>query len=268
MAIVGALSAGRAGRKLPVSGGGALPWTPYDLGPDKLLAAFDAENAGSLTIVNGLVSKWADFVTGVEIGQPTTAYRPVYVPDGLNGRPALQYDGSDDGLFATGGFPNLPSGSTPEEVWALARQDGPDSDAVTRGLTSQGGANSTNTDRRIFKTQSSSTLQSVGTIRTGTGSTTITRVNSTSFNGTLAVRGVFDANIELYVNNDAGSVGAAPSMNTTAGRFAVGCNATATPQALWLGLINSVFVTSRLSAAEVSLMWNFLKNRGGLAYNV
>lgn len=69
--------------------------------------------ATDLSVSDGAaVSSWVDRVNGFTVSQATSARRPTFDADGLNGRPALLFDGSDDflGLNASGALSTATQG--------------------------------------------------------------------------------------------------------------------------------------------------------------
>lgn len=79
------------------AGGGAL-WTPAQFG-NALQGWWDAQDAATLTTASGAVSAWADKSgKGRTMSQATAAQRPALLASGIGGKPALQFDGSNDTL--------------------------------------------------------------------------------------------------------------------------------------------------------------------------
>jgi hypothetical protein len=77
------------------AGGGAL-WTPAQITTAMWL---DAQDAATITTISGAVSQWNDKSGNARhVTQSTASQRPAYSATGLNGLPALQFDGSDDFL--------------------------------------------------------------------------------------------------------------------------------------------------------------------------
>lgn len=76
-------------------GGGQL-WRPSNLG-SALALWLDAEDATSITLNGTTVSQWNDKSGNARHAvQGTAANQPTYTTSGLNGKPALTFDGSDD----------------------------------------------------------------------------------------------------------------------------------------------------------------------------
>ena len=82
-------------------GGGAVLWTPADLGA--LLALWlDADDASTITLNGTTVSQWNDKSGNARhASQATAANQPTYTTSGLNGKPVISFDGLDDELITT-----------------------------------------------------------------------------------------------------------------------------------------------------------------------
>jgi hypothetical protein len=77
------------------TGGGAVPWTPADLGAS-LALWLDADDASTITLNGTNVVQWDDKSgNGRNASQPTASFQPTYLATGFNGKPTLQTDGSD-----------------------------------------------------------------------------------------------------------------------------------------------------------------------------
>jgi hypothetical protein len=84
------------------SSGGAPAWTPTALG-SALALWLDAGDASTITLNGSTVSQWNDKSgNGRNASQATAANQPTYTPSGLNGKPVLTFDGSDDFLSFQG----------------------------------------------------------------------------------------------------------------------------------------------------------------------
>ncbi len=71
-------------------------WTPALIATDLWL---DAADSASITTVSGAVSQWSDKSgNGRHLVQSTAAARPLYSATGFNGKPAIDFDGSNDFL--------------------------------------------------------------------------------------------------------------------------------------------------------------------------
>ena len=81
------------------------PWTPADLGSD-LVVWFDANDASTITLNGATVSQWSDKSINLRnITQATTANQPTFLATGLNSKPAISFDGTNDRLL--GSIPGL-----------------------------------------------------------------------------------------------------------------------------------------------------------------
>ena len=86
---------------------GGAPWTPADLGAD-LALWLDADDASTITLNGTNVSQWDDKSgNNRHATQGTAADQPTYSATGLNGKPSLLFDGTNDvmlGVSAQTGF--------------------------------------------------------------------------------------------------------------------------------------------------------------------
>ena len=79
-------------------------WTPDGLGAD-LALWLDADDASTVTLNGSTVSQWDDKSgNGRNASQGSAALQPIYTTNGLNGKPVLSFDGSDDQLTITSPF--------------------------------------------------------------------------------------------------------------------------------------------------------------------
>jgi len=79
-------------------------WTPDGLGTD-LALWLDAADASTVTLNGSTVSQWDDKSgNGRNASQATASLQPTYTTNGLNGKPVLSFDGSDDELTITSSF--------------------------------------------------------------------------------------------------------------------------------------------------------------------
>ena len=75
-------------------------WTPAALG-SSLALWLDADDVSTITLNGSNVSQWNDKSgNGRNVSQATAANQPTYTPSGLNGRPAVVFDGVNDYLAA------------------------------------------------------------------------------------------------------------------------------------------------------------------------
>lgn len=79
-------------------------WTPTALGPLDIPFWFDADDPRTLTVASGVVSSWVN-KGGFSVSVTNSgSAQPAYTPNGLNGRPVLAFDGSNDCLLSTNVF--------------------------------------------------------------------------------------------------------------------------------------------------------------------
>lgn len=79
-------------------------WTPASLSTALWL---DADTGGSITLTSGAVSQWSDRSDNSRHAtQGTAGERPTVNATGINNKPAISFDGSDDWLALPSGFLN------------------------------------------------------------------------------------------------------------------------------------------------------------------
>ena len=238
------------------------PWTPFQLEGD-VYAWWDASQTSSIEMSAGLVSGWTDRIAGVTVGQSTTGYKPTYDPAGIDGRPAILFDGIDDYLSAASA--PFPGGTTPCEIWALADQQTSDADTVSRRIGGYGDTATFNSNgRQLIKGRVGAT--NTAGIIVGTGASSINaRTDSvaTLFNGVHVVRGIVGADsAQSEIDGLAGSIAASvPATTSSATVIGVGLDLLTGP---WKGYINSFLITKPLSAEKAAALYGFLLGRGGV----
>jgi len=236
---------------------GRSAFNPRDLGAS-LYDMWDAENAASLTLSGAEVSAWASVVNGYSAAQGTPTARPIYSATGLNGRPVVTADGTDDELtFAGAG--NFPTGATPCEIWALADQTALAVDVTTRNLVDYG-PNSNTARRGIVRTAVVVNLAGAEA-NSGLGNSSAL----VPFSGIHVVRAVFSATeIRCDIDGTAGTpVGI--TLNTAASlRLRLFSRGGMGPSRFFQGGLNFVAVTAPLTELQASQMLAFLKTRGGV----
>lgn len=88
--------------RLISAGRGRPTWTPARISTALWL---DAADASTVTLNGSTVSQWADKSgNGRHAVQATGANQPAYTANGLNGKPALTFDGANDALGYDGTF--------------------------------------------------------------------------------------------------------------------------------------------------------------------
>ena len=81
------------------SSGAPAAWTPADLGAS-LALWLDADDAGTITLNGSTVSQWNDKSgNGRNISQAAASQQPTWNATGLNSKPTLVFDGSNDMLL-------------------------------------------------------------------------------------------------------------------------------------------------------------------------
>lgn len=232
-------------------------WKPSDLGTD-LLAFWDAEVPASVTLAGALVNSWADQVGGYSAAQTIGSLKPIYSATGLNGRPAVAFDGTDDYLLY-GALPaSFPVAAVGSETWGLVSQDFPGTQAGNQSVLSYGDFGNANCRilRRINVTNVSRAAVAVTA-----GSATDT---GTDLSGIHVLRGEYaSTTIGITVDGGAKTSAAFVPATAAAGGIALGALTTGTNR-FWKGPMNAVLVTKPLSAPNAALLLQFLKTRGGL----
>lgn len=80
--------------------GGTKLWTPRELTTALWL---DADSPSSITLNGATVSQWNDLSgNGRNATQATASNQPTYTANGLNSKPVLTFDGTNDELFFSG----------------------------------------------------------------------------------------------------------------------------------------------------------------------
>lgn len=237
------------------SGGG---WSPAALG-SSLLAWWDAERSDLITQSGGLVSSWKDIVTGADAAQSSGSLKPAYSATGFNGRPVLNFDGTDDQLSIASPPATLPIGAAACELWVAVNQTALGSDVNNRFAFSYG-ANVSTDNRSIERV--STTSNNRANVRCGNGTSAFSSSQGTvDFSGLHIERAVIDgANIWVEIDGIA-STPTACVPASTATRCRIGANSGSSPGNYWQGGINSALVTGLLSAANATLLYNYLNTR-------
>ena len=261
----------RTATRMVVLGGRKL-WTPAALG--SLLALWlDANDFSTITLNGSTVSQWNDKSGNVRnVSQATAANQPNYTASGLNGKPVITFDGTNDALLnASAGLIRAVSGTTVVMVMSRAANLAAESVSLWIG-TSVGNA------RLIMSTR-------VGLASPGEGFTsggrrlstdpfqTVTGFAYTS-NPIIAAARYDYANANLAIWQD-GTAGASRVFQTAgvadnnAGELAIGAaNATGTG-ALFNGYIGEItLVHSALSTTDRQRLEGYLAHKWGLIANL
>jgi hypothetical protein len=108
-------------------GAASIPgtWTPANITTALWL---DADDSGTITLDSGAVSEWQDKSGNARHGTQSTAIRrPVVNATGINSKPTISFDGSDDRLLFPTGFLN---GATAFTVAMVMRGPSQSNDAI------------------------------------------------------------------------------------------------------------------------------------------
>lgn len=241
-------------------GGG---WTPDDLG-GALIGWIDAEDASTLSLTGNLVNSIRDKRNPTIIpAQAVTAKKPIFNATGVNGRPGMEVDGTDDILIYTGAVP-YPAGAAGSEIWGLVRQDTPGGGLGTVFCSTNG---MTGAISRRIGSISVSGVRRVWAVAGNGSSSTAVYVNTVDFTGIHVARGVFGpANVTAYADSSAGVSAAVVPASGSTHCLIGGPNDF---DAYFKGCINSLYLINPAHAnwtpENVANMWAFLKSRGGIA---
>lgn len=112
------LLSGRSSLGAPFTRG---EWTPWLLGPTKLLGWWNADRTDLITMPAGVVSSWKDSVAGYILNQTVEADKPLWTGTGFNGLPVVTFDGVSE--YLTGTYPvGFPSGAAAIKSWMVCDQ--------------------------------------------------------------------------------------------------------------------------------------------------
>lgn len=234
------------------------PWTPAVLGP-KIAVWLDAEDASSLLLSGNLVTTWTSKIAPGQVSVTNSSFKPTLNPTGLNGRPTVVFDGTDDYLTSTSAFPLAEALGQAREVWALADQQAPDADLVQRDVMRYGGLT---TNRMIVGRSSAGINRLRASAANGTADVASTNTAGV-LSGVHILRAVTDG-AQISAQMDGGVVSSSP-VATALGGGVFNVGARASTANFWLGSINSLLVTAPLNNDEVASLLTYLKTRGGIA---
>ena len=235
-------------------------WTPDDLGSD-LLAFWDAEALGSLSLTAGAVDSWTDTKNGYVLSQSTAARKPTYGATSLSGRPGVTFDGADDYLEMA--VSPLPIGATPMEAWAIWREDGPTS-AISRIIWRYGG--STSPFYRSMLRNNASATQNLS-VSAGDGiSASASAVRDEDISGVHVLRGLFEAHRVRASVDGSNYTSASIAMNTPAGILRVGASTASTPANFAQGCLGGLLFTKQLTVEKGAYLLDFCASRPLIGY--
>lgn len=257
MAVIGGRIDAAIGKpRMPVFGAGQ-GWSPYYLG-SSLLADWDASRTDLLTLSGSNVLSWVDVRNGLVQSQATSTLQPLFDPTGINGNPAIVFDGTDD--IMRGNPANvpavLPQGSIGAEIWMLLSQTSPGSNGTGRDLFGYGSASPSGA-RRLQRVSIGGINRVRALIGDGTSSQFISD-STIDFTGLFVLRLRVSATFStLYVNGS--SVGTWSGTPVTAatgygfgGTTGGGCS------------ISRTLITDLLTDDQANLLTSHLKLRAGI----
>lgn len=229
-----------------------LAATPLTIAPGAIAAWWTADDLSSMTISGGLVSSWADEVSGFALIQATTANQPAYQATGWAGsKPQVYFDGALNFLSASGVPPGAPTGTATGEVYVTVDNDAiaPGDAVLTRGILSYGGTSNT-TWRGLRRT----VVSSVSRLRATDGAVSVTDTSAV-FEGPIAARYTYDSTNGHGVSVNGGAFTyQAATVAAGATRTRIGQSPTGTSGG-WLGGVRDVVITNRaLTPTEAAAM--------------
>lgn len=228
-------------------------FVPGDLGA-KLLAWWDVEDAATLTLTGSQISGWRDKVTNTNLTQGIGGSRPLYQATSFNGRPAAFFDGIDDTLEIASVF--LPSGDAHSEIYILVDAPLGSVDTASRAALAYGGTTGA-TSRGVRRSGGDGTGRLVAL--TNNTAVTLTTVLFEGRQQGLAISS--PTTVTARVGSEQASVAAVPATGTVRTRIGAGTTGTPANANFWLGLINSIIVTSELTEPERNNLFGFLQRR-------
>lgn len=102
---------------------GSQRWTPKVLGSD-LKLWLDADDASTFTQSSSIVSEWRDKSgNGVLLRQSISERRPTRQTNSINGRAAVNFDGSDDGMINSTNYEMFPTNTTANTWFTIIQFD-------------------------------------------------------------------------------------------------------------------------------------------------
>jgi hypothetical protein len=230
---------------------------------DDLLGFWDAEDAATLTLSGGKVSAWADKIGAYTPAQATEANQPVYDATSLNGRPAVEFDGTAHHL--TLASVPFPTGGTECEIWMLARNSRPGATTALNTFFAYGNTGTVGTARYLGRVGASGVNRNraVG----GDGSANFS-ANGTAVDteGIHVFRGKFLADgVTGEVDGQVDGEAAGTLGGTSTTRLRIGANASTTAANFALIDVNKILVTRPLSDAKATRLRQWLATLGGVA---
>lgn len=217
--------------------------TPVTILGSKLVARWNAANAGSITLSGAEVTSWLDEIASIDLAQGTSANRPAYSATSYNSGPGVTFDGTDDYLSTSGAVPgSFPTGAGASEIWVLMDFTAAGSDAdQTRDVLSYGAASG------ALRSLRRSALSSVSRARATDGTTHATEITAT-LDGRKWVRAYWDGTNEGISVNGGTVVTAAlvPATGTTRVRMGNTPNGTTTGAQ---GVIREALVLNAIASA-------------------
>jgi hypothetical protein len=252
--------------------GGQKLWRPDELGAS-LALWLDAEDAASITLNGSTVAQWDDKSGNARhVSQATAVNQPNYTASGLNGKPVITFDGTNDALInASAGLMRAVSGATAVMVMSRAANLASGRDALWIG-TSVGNARLV-MSFRIGLAAPGEGFTSGGRRLSTNSFQTVTGFAYTS-NPIIAAARHDHANANLEIWQD-GTTGASRVYQTAgvtdnnAGELTVGAGNTAGTGAPFNGYIAEItLVHSALSTIDRQKLEGYLAWKWGLEANL
>jgi len=223
------------------------PDTPVSLLGAACLGWWHCDNAALITESSGLVSSWKDEVAAYDL-TGSLAERPTYSATGWNSSaPGITFDGTAN-VLTLGSVP-FPAGANASVIWAVVDQLALAADATARIIFGYGGDANTN-QRRLYRSVTSG--QNRPFALTGNGSSAPTASLAADFSGRHYVRGNFGGSSTLVNMDGTSSSSTTVTPATGTSRCRMGAIPNATASGFFNGVIREVFVTSGLTAEQVT----------------
>jgi hypothetical protein len=227
---------------------------PEDFYGAALVGLFKADGAG-LVHAGGIASSWACEITGRTL---TAAGSPTVVT-GLNGKPCVRFNGTDQRFFATAALPGTwPVGTAEGGIFAFASQDGGAGalDTATRALFSYG-TSTAGAARELDKVTIGGSASRFRTCRTSAGAGLTD--TSVLFDGPHIVGARYEEGGTNFYGRidgaDANPASAATGFNTSGSRSGIGCDVSSgtTPGSHWKGDIYEIHVLAAVTEDQREL---------------
>lgn len=254
---------------------GAAAWTPAALG-SSLALWLDAEDSSTITLNGSNVSQWNDKSGNARhVAQATAANQPTFQSTGFNGRPTLNFDGTDDFMTMSNVLQIGNSSAVSYSAFVAFQQTSTSVNArfLFRGSA---GSGSSNTDYGLFSEQNGATGDTAPLYRFGTGAATDAvawqRIASPSastdpviFGGVMNAATGTTGTKESYFNGTLAASGSYTTKGPAATEAAIGAQVNAgTPSAFTPAAVSEIVMCrAALSTTDRQLLEGYLAWKWG-----